>query len=56
MPKVFSRRRPYEIPTRAIYVGRPSAWGNPFSKGSKAKKLPISVSMLKSGMNENWNG
>ena len=39
MPKVFSRRRPHEIPTGAIYVGRPSVWGNPFSKGSKAKNI-----------------
>ena len=39
MPKVFSRRRPHEIPTGAIYVGRPSSWGNPFSKGSKEKNI-----------------
>ena len=39
MPRVFSRRRPHEIPTGAIYVGRPSKWGNPFSKGSKAKNI-----------------
>ena len=39
MPKVFSRRRPHEIPTGAIYVGRPSPWGNPFSKGSKEKNI-----------------
>ena len=56
MPKVFSRRRPHEIPTGAIYEERPSPWGNPFSKGSKGKTLPISVSMLKIRMNENRNG
>ena len=39
MPKVFSRRRPHEIPTGAIYVGRPTVWGNPFSKGSKEKNI-----------------
>ena len=39
MPKVFSRRRPHEIPTGAIYVGRPSLWGNPFSKSSKEQNI-----------------
>ena len=39
MPKVFSRRRPHEIPTGAIYVGRPTVWGNPFSKGSKEQNI-----------------
>ena len=39
MPKVFSRRCPHEIPTGAIYVGRPTVYGNPFSKGSKEKNI-----------------
>lgn len=31
MPKVYSKRCPQEIPAGAIYVGRPTKWGNTFS-------------------------
>ena len=30
MPKVYSRRS-RDIPAGAVYVGRPTKWGNPFS-------------------------
>lgn len=33
MPRVWSRRRPTEIPVGAVYVGRPTKWGNPFVIG-----------------------
>ena len=36
MPKVYNKRRPNEIPEGAVYVGRPSRWGNPY-KTSKTK-------------------
>ena len=36
MPHVYSKRRPREIPEGAVYVGRPSKWGNPY-KASKTK-------------------
>ena len=36
MPKVYNKRRPREIPEDAVYVGRPSKWGNPY-KASKTK-------------------
>lgn len=39
MLRVFNRRRPREIPKGAVYVGRPTQWGNPFRKGSKAKNI-----------------
>jgi hypothetical protein len=32
MPKVWNKRDP-ETPTDAVYVGRPSKWGNPFVIG-----------------------
>ena len=33
MPKVLNKRLD-EIPSNAVYVGRPSKWGNPFEIGS----------------------
>ena len=36
VPRVYNKRRPREIPEDAIYVGRPSRWGNPY-KTSKTK-------------------
>lgn len=36
MPRVYNKRRPREIPKDAVYVGRPSRWGNPY-KHSKTK-------------------
>ena len=39
MLNVFNKRRPHEIPSGAVYVGRPTQWGNPFSKGSKSKNI-----------------
>lgn len=30
MPKVYNRRQT-DIPPGAVYVGRPTKWGNPFS-------------------------
>ena len=33
MPKVLNKRTD-RIPTDAVYVGRPSKWGNPFRVGS----------------------
>ena len=39
MLKVFNKRRPSEIPSGAVYVGRPSQWGNPFSKSGRDKNI-----------------
>lgn len=39
MLKVYNRRRPNEIPKGAVYIGRPTQYGNPFSKGSKAQNI-----------------
>ena len=30
VPRVYNKRRPREIPEDAVYVGRPSQWGNPY--------------------------
>lgn len=30
MPKVYNKRTDNNIPPDAVYVGRPSKWGNPF--------------------------
>ena len=35
MPKVLNKRTDV-IPTDAVYVGRPSKWGNPFKIGKDA--------------------
>jgi hypothetical protein len=32
MPKVWNKRDP-NVPREAIYVGRPTKWGNPFKVG-----------------------
>ena len=31
MPKVYNKNTDIDIPTSAIYIGRPSKYGNPFS-------------------------
>ena len=36
--KVYNKRNS-GIPKEAIYIGRPTIWGNPFSKGSKDKNI-----------------
>lgn len=39
MPKVYNKREK-NIPPGAVYIGRPSAWGNPFThipKGTQAQ-------------------
>ena len=40
MPKVLNKRTD-KIPSDAIYVGRPSRWGNPYRIGQKVNGLPI---------------
>lgn len=31
MPRVFSKKGKEPVPADAVYVGRPSKWGNPYS-------------------------
>ena len=33
MPKVYNKAKDRNIPEDAVYVGRPSKWGNPFRIG-----------------------
>lgn len=37
MPKVYHQRDP-DIPEDAVYIGRPSKWGNPFPIGRDANR------------------
>jgi hypothetical protein len=45
MPKVWNKRDP-NCPKDAVYVGRPSKWGNPYKIGGTYDKIPY---MLSSG-------
>lgn len=40
MPKVWNKRDP-NIPKDAIYVGRPSIWGNPFVIGKDGSREEV---------------
>ena len=42
MPKVYNKRTDKDIPPDAVYVGRPSKWGNPYRVGQKVNGLHIS--------------
>ena len=41
MPKVLNHRESETIPPGAVYVGRPSQWGNPFKIGPKGTRSLI---------------
>lgn len=42
MPQVLNKRQLKDFPDNAVYVGRPSKWGNPFAtKPSVYSKGPI---------------
>lgn len=36
--KVFNKHRPASIPEGAVYIGRPSAWGNPYTIGKDGSR------------------
>ena len=40
MPKVWNKRDP-NIPKDAVYVGRPSKWGNPFIVGRDGNREQV---------------
>lgn len=40
MPKVLNKRTD-KIPPDAVYVGRPSKWGNPYKIGQKVNEVSI---------------
>lgn len=42
MPKVYNKRTD-QIPEGAVYVGRPSKWGNPYFLGSRGRKEAIEL-------------
>lgn len=39
MPKVLNKREFPVIPDGAVYIGRPSKWGNPFSIGVHGDRI-----------------
>lgn len=41
MPGVFSRRKGCVVPLGAVYVGRPSVWGNPFEIGRDGDRAVV---------------
>ena len=41
MPKVYSKRQPNEIPKGAVYVGRPTLWGNPWKAGQHGTRAEV---------------
>ena len=40
-PKVYSKRNPADIPEGAVYVGRPTKWGNPFEMGKHGTREEV---------------
>ena len=59
MPKVYNKRRPREIPEGAVYVGRPSPWGNPYKVSrNKTREQAIrefqTYAELKDFYEEHW--
>jgi len=40
MPRVLNKRRD-TIPPEAVYVGRPSKWGNPFTVGKDGTRTQV---------------
>lgn len=45
MPKRIQRRRTkgWKMPEGAVYVGRPTKWGNPFRVGGGFPKYPLTA-------------
>lgn len=40
MPKVYNRHHP-ECPKDAVYIGRPTKWGNPFQIGPNGSRQSV---------------
>lgn len=40
-PRVFNQRRRDEVPSGAVYVGRPTKWGNPFEIGKDGTREEV---------------
>lgn len=41
MPKVYNKRQGNSVPSGAIYIGRPSKWGNPFVIGRDGSREEV---------------
>lgn len=41
MPKVYSKNQPGGYPKDAIYIGRPTKWGNPFKIGRDGNRKQV---------------
>jgi hypothetical protein len=40
-PKVWNKRIGHAVPEGAVYVGRPSKWGNPFTIGRDGDRAEV---------------
>lgn len=43
MPKVWNKKTDKNIPTAAVYCGRPSKWGNPFTIGKDGSREDVII-------------
>lgn len=41
IPKVYNKRTDKNIPADAVYIGRPSKWGNPFKVGKDGTREEV---------------
>ena len=41
MPRVYNKSKDKDIPLDAIYVGRPSKWGNPYIIGNNGTREEV---------------
>lgn len=53
MPKVWNKRDP-TCPKDAVYVGRPSKWGNPYSHLDSKLAIKVSNRAYAIAAYENW--
>ena len=54
MPQRIQRKRTkgWKMPENAVYVGRPTKWGNPFKIGTDSLDLPFVVAKRMSGFED----
>lgn len=50
-----TRKKGGGIPDGAVYVGRPSKWGNPFLHAQKYLGLDVSLALFRNAVTGYWN-
>jgi hypothetical protein len=43
LPDLYNKRQPELVPADAVYIGRPSKWGNPFVEGRDGTRAEVIV-------------